>query len=85
MGLEDIASQIIDDLNFNERVRLANLPPSELEIVEILLNHYIIQKLREINLSHTDEYASGEVHEAMKVVKKVWESLRDTHKLRVVK
>ena len=40
MTIDDIADEIISDLDLNERLRLANLPGSELETVEMLLTIY---------------------------------------------
>jgi ribosomal protein S13 len=79
MKLDDIAAQIIDDLDLDERVRMANLPASEIEIVEKVLARYRIERLQNANLYSVD--ASGKAKEN---VEKVWERLREMHRLRVV-
>jgi hypothetical protein len=85
-NIDDIADQIIDDLNLRERVNMAHLPISELEIIEKVLSRYIAQKLQEDNFyGNAEKYASSEAVETMEVVKRVWERLRETHKLRVIK
>ena len=84
MTIDDIADEIISDLDLNERLRLANLPGSELETVEILLPLYTSGILRADNsYGHIEKYALGET-EAMEIVKSVWERLRETHHLRGV-
>ena len=85
MNLDEIADQIIEGFDLNERVRIANMPSSDLEIVEAVLADYVVEKVREICHEHIDEYASGEMLESMEIVKRVWERLRETHKLKVVK
>jgi HEPN domain-containing protein len=85
MNTKDIAAQIIDTLDLNERVRLANLPVSDFEIIEKVLARYLAERLKDENFPDMDEYASGEAHEVMKIVKMVWEGLRETHRLRIVK
>lgn len=85
MDLDDIAAQIIDGLDLNERVCMSNLPASEIEIVEKVLARYLAERLEDVNLPGMDEYASGEAHEVIEIVRAVWERLRETHKLRVVK
>lgn len=84
MTIDDIADEIISDLDLNERLRLAILPGSELETVEILLTLYTSGKLRTDNsYGHIEKYALGET-EDMEIVKSVWERLRETHQLRGV-
>ena len=85
MDLDGIAAEIIDTLDLNERVRLANLPASELKIIEKVLARYLAERLKDENLPGMDEYASGEAREVFEIVRTVWERLRETHKMRVVK
>jgi len=86
MNLDDIADQIIYGLDLNERVRLANMPESEFCIFESLLARYIAIKLKE-DMCHGDaeEVASNEAHKTMGIVKRVWEKLWETHRIRAVK
>ena len=85
MNLDDIAAQIIDTLDLNERVRLANMPASELEIVEKVLARYLAERLKDTRLPDMDEYASGEAKQVMEIVERVRDMLMETHKIRVVK
>jgi hypothetical protein len=86
MNIDDIADQIIDVLDLRDRVNMAHLPPSELEIIEKVLSRYIAQKLQDDKFyGNAEKYALSEAHETMEVVKLVWEKLRGTHKLRVAK
>jgi hypothetical protein len=85
-NIDKIADQIIDDLDLRDQVNMAHLPPSELEIIEKVLSRYIAQKLKEDNFyGNAEKYASSEANETMEVVKKVWDRLRETHKVRVIK
>jgi hypothetical protein len=66
MNIDDIADQIINDLDLRDRVNMAHLPSSELEIIEKVLSRYIAQKLQEDNFyGNADKYASSEAHETM--------------------
>ena len=86
MELNEIADQIIEGFDLNERVRLANMPESELYIFESLLARYIAIKLKEDKCyGDANEVASHEAHETMEIVKGVWERLGETHRLRVVR
>ena len=85
MNLDDIATQIIYTLDLNERVRLANMPESDLEIIEKVLARYLAERLKDTNLPGMDEYASGEAKQVMEIVNGVWDRLRETHKIRIVK
>ena len=65
-----VVGQIIGDLDLNERVRLANLPEDEVEIVEKVLERYLSERLHD---------AAGENRETTKIVRTVWDKLRNTH------
>lgn len=84
MKIDDIADQIIEGFELNERVRIANMPSSELEIVEAVLTQHVVHKVQEITSEYVDQYATGEVHETMEIVNRIWERMRETHRLRVV-
>lgn len=85
MGSYDaIADQVIKDLNLNERVSTANLPSFELEIVEKVLERYIADRLKDIDCYAINDQKS-ESPEAIEIVQKVWDRLKETHRLRVVK
>ena len=45
----DIANQVIQDLGLNERVRIASLPSSEIEILEAIRAYYIREKRSDTN------------------------------------
>ena len=69
---DDIADQIINDLDLRDQVNMAHLPSSELEIIEKVLARNIVQKLQEDNFyGDAEKYASSEAHETMAVVKLV--------------
>ena len=84
-SLDTIVDQVIEDLDLNERVRMANWLEPELDIVEKVVARCLAEELREAGFPCTDQYASGEAHETMKIVKAVWAKLQETHRLRVVK
>lgn len=84
-SLVDIAAQIIAELDLNERVCLAKLPASELEIIQKVLARYLAEKLKEDGFyGNTEEHATEDAYEAMEIVERFCERLRETHKLRIV-
>jgi len=82
--MDSIVDQVIKDLNLNERVSTANLPSFELEIVEKVLERYIADRLKDIDCYAINDHKS-ESPEAIEIVQKVWDRLKETHRLRVVK
>jgi predicted P-loop ATPase len=85
MNLDDIADQIIGDLDLREQVNMANMAYSDLDGIETVLAHYIAIKLKEDKCyGDANEVASHEAQETMEIVKRGWERLKEKHRLRVV-
>jgi hypothetical protein len=77
----EIADQIIDDLSLKDRVTMANLEDDQIEFINALMTHYIQNNLDELSIKMEET----DLIEPEAIVKEVWNRLKETHKLRVVK
>jgi len=82
-AIDAIVDQVIEDLDLRDRVNTANLQSIEVEIIEKVLEHYVSERLKDIDCYAIDDHNKSP--EAIDILKRVWERLRETHKLRVVK
>jgi len=83
-SIDTIVDQVIEDLDLIDRVNTANLQSIEIEILEKVLEHYIAERLKDIDCYVINDHNSDEAPEAIEIVKRVWERLGETHKLRIV-
>jgi hypothetical protein len=77
----EIVDLVIDDLSLEERVTISKLEDDQIEFINKLLAGYIQNKLEERSIKQTET----DLTEPEAIVKEVWNRLRETHKLRVVK
>ena len=84
----------MSDMSLEERVRLANFDKEDLRVINYSLSIFIRNKLfmKDVNkeLFESCREISGnknlnEATAALVIIEKLWERLRDTHKLRIVK
>jgi hypothetical protein len=80
-SVAEIVDQVIDDLSLEDRVTMANLEDDQIEFINKLIADYIQTKLNERSIKQKEE----DLTEPEAIVKEVWNRLRETHKLRVVK
>jgi len=92
--VDQAVEQIISDMTLEERVRMANLDKEELRVINYSLSIFIRNQLfmKDINkeLFESCRMVSGnrnlnESTAALVIIEKLWESVRETHRLRVVK
>jgi ribosomal protein S13 len=79
--VNEIADQIIADLSLDERVTMANLEDDQIEFINKLLAEYIQSKTKQWAAKQADP----DTLEAEAIVKEIWNRLRETHRLRIVK
>ena len=93
--VDQVVNEIIAELTLAERVATADLEEDELRVLELALGKYIRHKLDQLDvgvnqklmkdcLSKSGE-SLDEVDAATVIIKELWNRLRETHRLRVVK
>ena len=92
--VDEAIDQIISDMSLEERVRMANFTKEELRVINYSLSIFIRNQLlmKDINkeLFESCRMVSGnknlnEGTAALVIIEKLWEKLRKTYRLRVVK
>jgi len=92
--VDEAVNHIISDLPLQDRVRIANMQRKDLEIVYMTLGLFIkkqlLQKDMNKELLESCRTVSGnnnlnEITASFVIIEKLWEKLRDTHKLRILK
>ena len=92
--VDEAVDQIISDMTLEERVRMANFDKEELRVVDYSLSIFIRNQLfmKDINkeLFESCRTASGnknlnENTAALVIIERLWEKLRKTYMLRIVK
>jgi hypothetical protein len=93
--VDAVVEEIIAELTLAEKVGTADLGEDELRVVELTLGKYIQYRLDQLDAGINQELMkeclakSGEsldeVDAATVILRELWERLRETHKLRVVK
>ncbi|MGD9245857.1 MAG: putative molybdenum carrier protein [Desulfobacterales bacterium] len=92
--VDEAVDQIISGMTLEERVRMANFDKEELRVINYSLSIFIRNHLfmKDINkkLFESCRIVSGnknlnESTAAMVIIEKLWEQLRETHRLRLVK
>ena len=93
--IDEVVGGIISNLTLRARVYTANLCKDEIRVLESKLVKYIRQRLEKMDaevklevmkdcFEKTGE-ATYEVDAASVILKELWETLRKTHRLRVIK
>ena len=93
--VDAVVEEIIAELTLVERVATADLEENEFRVIELILGKYIRHKLDQLDvgvnqklmkdcLSKSGE-SLDEVDAATVIIKELWNRLRETHRLRVVK
>ena len=93
--VDQVVNEIIAELTLAERVATADLEENEFRVIELILGKYIRHKLDQLDvgvnqklmkdcLSKSGE-SLDEVDAATFIIKELWNRLRETHRLRVVK
>lgn len=94
--LDEIISDLMNDLPLEERVRVANLDQDDLKVLEAVLAKYIGYSLDQFNEQGNDELLNecraksgdksmDDAGAAVFVLQEFWKRLRDTHRVRMVK
>ena len=92
--VDEAIDQIISDMTLEERVRMANFDKEELRVINYSLSIFIRNHLfmKDINkeLFESCRMVSGnknlnESTAALVIIEKLWEKLRETYRLRIVK
>ena len=82
--VDEAAEEIIETLDLEERVRISNLPKSDVKILQMVLGQYTEKQLEKYYIDETYQNLDAPYGPA-NVIERVWERLRETHKLRMVK
>jgi hypothetical protein len=91
--VDEAAQDIIGDMDLRNKVSLANLTENELIPIQLSLGMYIKEKLKiwsvnkqleESCIQACREEGLDESNPAMVIVKRIWERLKKTYKLRIV-
>ena len=86
--------QIISDMTLDERVKMANFDKEDLQVITYSLSIFIRNQLfrNDVNknlfescLAVSDNKNLNESEAALVIIEKLWEKLRQTHRLKVVK
>jgi hypothetical protein len=92
--VDEAVEQIISDMSLEERVRLANYDKENLRIINYSLSIFIRNQLFMKDVKKdlfescravSDNKNLNEATAALVIIEKLWERLRDTHRLRIVK
>jgi hypothetical protein len=92
--VDEAVDQIMSDMSLDERVRLANYDKENLRVINYSLSIFIRNQLfmKDVNkdLFESCREVSGnknlnEATAALVIIEKLWERLRETHRLRIVK
>jgi hypothetical protein len=89
-SVDEVVDQIIADFSLRDKVETANLAEEDLYIIKAVLGIYVGEKVDEWlinNELHSD--LSNDLIDAAEasktILEKIWERLRETHRLRVIK
>jgi hypothetical protein len=94
--VDQIVDDIIAELTLAERVGTADLDENEFRVVELTLGKLIRYKLDQLDvgvnealrddcISRSGRSTLNDADAAAVILKEVWERLKETHRLRVVK
>ena len=80
-SVAEIVDQVIDDLSLKDKVAMANLEDDNIAIINMLMTDYIQSKLEEWFI----HYGETDLTEPKEIVKEIWNRLRETHRIRIVR
>jgi hypothetical protein len=94
--IDQVVDEIIDELTLAERVSAADLDENEFRVLELALGKYIRYKLEHLDagvnetlrddcISRSGRSTLDDADAAAVILKEVWDRLKESHKLRVVK
>jgi hypothetical protein len=91
--IDEAVSRTSDDMSLKDRVIVANLEESQLELLQPTLGRYILMQLENWQKINSPAFSLSEFGEgtadiekvASTIIKRLWEKLRETHRLRMVK
>ena len=93
--VDAVVDVIIDELTLEERVGAGNLDKDEFRVLELTLGKYIRHRLDQFDVGINKEIVKdcleksgeslNEADAASVIIKELWNRLRETHRLRVVK
>ena len=94
--LDAMITSILDDLTLEERVSIADLNKDELRVLELTMGKFMKYRLEQLNEQGNDELLqecrerSGNEYlddagASVFVLMEIWNLLRETHKLRIIK
>ena len=75
--VDEAADEIIETLDLEERVKISNLPNSDVKILQMILGQYTEKQLERYYIDETYQALDGPYGPA-NVIERVWERLRDT-------
>jgi len=93
--VDQVVNEIIAELTLAERVATADLEENEFRVIELMLEKYIRHRLDQMDvgvnhklmkdcLSKSRE-SLNEVDATTVILRELWNRLRETHRLRIVK
>ena len=93
--VDAVVEEIIVELTLAERVATADLEENEFRVIELTLGKYIRHRLDQMDVGVNQKLMKdclkksgeplNEVDAATVIIKELWNRLRETHRLRVVK
>ena len=93
--VDQVVDDIIADLTLAERVGTADLGENEIRVLELTLGKYIRYRLDQKDVSVDKKLmkdcisksgkSMNEVDAATVIFKEIWNKLRETHRLRIIK
>lgn len=83
--VEDLVNQIVSELSLKQKVVIANLMIEEIETLQYAIDLYISSRPEMTDVSDMDKTGLFCDEAYTVIMKKLWNKLRKTHKLRVVK
>lgn len=83
--IDETVDQIIVELDLQDRCSLANLSDEGIEKIQLVLEHYLQQRLGGDWHEMLNDSSLDAVQPPAIIVRKVWERLKRTYRIRAVK
>jgi len=91
-SIDEIVSRISADMALKDRVIVANLHESQLELLQPTLGRYILDQIEHWQKRHVNDFSLSELEKeivdiedaAAAIINRLWKRLRKTHRLRMV-
>jgi len=93
--VDEVVDGIISELTLEERIATANFDEDEIRAIELILGKFIRFKLDQVDVGVNKKLMEdcllksgkplNETDAATVIIKEIWNRLRETHRLRVVK